>query len=157
MNESDYIFTAKYVLGRISSKDILGYVDRKLTEGSYLDSYLYIIDAEFKTMPVLGPLLEAAIKEAGMTIPSFNEAVWIMLKYHINLMASGSVDAQKQFSILLYDIEVFDLHKGIKKYVGDNIGISLLYGLYYDDCSSDAEINKNLIEESKNWVNLYDQ
>jgi len=106
-------------------------------------------------MPILGPLLEAAIKESGMAVPSFNEAVWIMLKHHISLMASGSVDAQKQFSILLEDIERFDLHKGIKKYVGDNIGISLLYGLYYDDYSSDAEINLNLIKESKNWVNLY--
>ena len=155
MNKLDCIFSAKYVLGRISSKDIVQYADRKLTEGNYSDAYLNIIDADIKAMAVLAPLVEVALKDSGVPVPEFEEAVWIMLRHHIGLIANGEVNPKKQFSMLLNDIERFDLHKGIREYVGDNVGISLLYGLYYEDDATDVEINSELIKESKNWVNLY--
>lgn len=157
MNESDCIFSARYVLGRVTSKDIVKYADGKLTEGNYSDAYLNIVDADFKTMAILAPLLEVALKDSGVAVPEFEEAVWVMLRHHIGLIASGEAHPKKQFSILLSDIERFEIHKGIKEYVGDNVGIALLYGWYYEDYATEEEINSELIKESKNWVSRYGQ
>ena len=157
MNESDYIFAAKYVLGVIESKDIVGFADRKLAEGHYSDSYLEIVDAELKTWPVLSPLLEVALKDLGLTIPDFEQATWVMLKHHIGLIADGTVNPKDQFSQLLNDIESFDLTKGITKYVGDNVGIDTMYGWYYEDYASEHSINIELKSESIKWVALHSQ
>ena len=63
--------------------------------------------------------------------------------------------ATVQFRKLLRDIDNFDLHKGIKEYVGDNIGLSRLYGLYHDDYLSIEETDDRIFEESIIWLHEY--
>jgi len=155
MNEPDLIFAAKYVLKAIGSEDIVKFADTKLSEGHYSDKYLDIIDADTKTWPELSHLLENALKESDLAIPSFEEAVWIMLKYHIELIASGTALPKEQFGHLLRDIEEFDLAKGITKYVGDNVGIALMYGWYYEDYESDEAINAGIKSECSKWLETY--
>lgn len=155
MNEPDHIFAAKYVLSVISTKDIVAFADRKLSEGKYSDTYLDIIDADLKVWSELAPLLEMALKESGLVIPDEEQAVWIMLKYHIGLIESGSVNPKEQFGRLLQDIEKFDLTKGITKYVGDNVGIELMYGWFYEDYESDRAINEGIKSECAKWLELY--
>ena len=155
MNEPDHIFAAKYVLGVISTQDIVMFADRKLSEGVYSDTYLDIIDAELKVWTELAPLLETALKESGLVIPDMEQAVWTMLKHHIGLIESGSVNPKMQFGDLLQDIEKFDLTKGITKYVGDNVGIELMYGWFYEDYESDGAINTGIKNECSKWLELY--
>lgn len=155
MNEQDYIFAAKYILGAISTEDIVDFADRKLCEGKYSDTYLDIIDAELKVWTELAPLLEAALKESGLVIPDKERAVWTMLKYHIGLIESGRVNPKEQFGRLLQDIENFDLTKDITKYVGDNVGIESMYGWFYEDYESDAAINEGIKSECSKWIELY--
>jgi hypothetical protein len=152
---SDHIFAAKYVLGLIRTKDILAFADRKLSEGEYSDIYLDIIDAELKVWAELAPLLETALRDSGIDIPDVENATWTMLQYHISLIASGEVNPKEQFGYLLRDIGKFDLTKGINKYVGDNLGIEFMYGLFYDDYGSDAVINEGIKEECLKWLKCY--
>ena len=60
---------------------------------------------------------------------------------------------------MLNDIDNFDLHENVTKYVGDNVGIEHLYGLYY--ARDDLEVNDNygvteiavqMQDESKKWL-----
>ncbi|WP_421225622.1 hypothetical protein [Aeromonas enteropelogenes] len=155
MNEPDEIFAAKYILGIIGPKDIVEFADRKLTEGSYSDIYIDILDSEYKTMPDLAPMLEAVWKQPGIIIPDINQAAWTMLRYHLRKIADGTVNPREEFSELLQDIEVFDLTNNITKYVGDNVGIELMYGWYYEDYATDQEINAALKKEAANWIERY--
>ncbi len=155
MNEPDHIFAARYVLSVISAKDIVEFADRKLSEGEYSDTYLDIIDADLKVWPELAPLLETALKESGLVIPKLDQAVWTMLKYHIGLIESGNVNPKEQFGHLLQDIEKFDLTKDITKYVGDNVGIELMYGWFYEDYESDDAINAGIKSECSKWLEVY--
>ena len=81
--------------------------------------------------------------------------MWILLSYHIGLIASGNVNASKQFKQLLNDIDSYDLPKNIPKYVVDNIGIQSMYGWYYEDNVTEKETSKGIFEESKKWLAKY--
>ncbi len=155
MADQESIFTAKYVLGRICPKDIVQYADKKLGQGFYSEAYLNIVDANIETMAVLAPLLEEAFKASGAPIPTLEEAAWIMLRHHIGIIAEGDSNPRKQFSMLLNDINSFDLRQNIEKYVGDNVGIANLYGLYHDDYATEAEIDLEFVKESRIWMGLY--
>ena len=155
MNELDRIFSARYVLNVITTKDIVEFADRKLSEGKYSDTYLDIIDADPKIWLELSPLLEIALKESGLVIPDEEQAVWIMLKYHIGLIESGSVNPKDQFESLLQDIEQFDLDKSNTNYVGDSVGIEFMYGWFCEDYESDSAINEGIKSECSKWLELY--
>lgn len=155
MKESDEIIAAKYAVGALNTDDLVQFADRKLNECEYSDSYLAIIDAEPKVWDEISNYFKVALNEAGVSIPTQEEGVWILLKYHIGLIASGNVNAAKQFKELLNDIDNLDLHKDITKYVGDNIGIHSMYGWYYEDNVSVEETSKGIFEESKKWLAKY--
>jgi hypothetical protein len=152
---SDHIFVARYVLGLIHTDDIIAFVDRKLSEGQYSDTYLDILDANLQTEPELAQLLETSLQDSGIDIPGLEHATWTMLHYHIWLIANGSVSPKKQFGYLLSDIARIDLTKGINKYVGDKFGIEFMYGWFYNDYESDALIDKGIKEECLKWLKSY--
>ena len=155
MKESDKIIAARYAVGALNTDDLVKYANRKLDECEYSDSYLAILDAEPKTWEEISSHFKVALKEAGVSIPTLEEGVWILLSYHIGLIASGNVNASKQFKELLNDIDSYDLHKNITKYVGDNIGIQSMYGWYYEDNVTEKETSKGIFEESKKWLAKY--
>lgn len=153
----DEVFIAKYVVSRFETEDLVKFADQKLTAGIYSEHFLSILDEDPKVWDSVSGYFELAVKELGHQIPTFDEAVWILLKYHISLIGKGEVNPTKQFRELLEDISRFDLHKDIKKYVGDNIGISRMYGWYHDDYSSIGAIDAGIFEESIIWLHEYGQ
>ncbi len=60
------------------------------------------------------------------------KAIWMILRYHINIIANEENNPFDQFKLLLNDIEWFNLHDNVTKHVGDAVGIDSLYGLYYN-------------------------
>jgi len=127
MKVNDNIFAARYAAKSISSLDIMRFADNRLSESVYSDHYLAIIDEENKTWSTLSGHLESAFNEFEVVIPKFEEAIWVLVSYHVDTILSREVKPIQGFEALLKDIDNFDLHKDIKEYVGDNIGISIMY------------------------------
>ena len=155
MKVNDNIFAARYAAKSISSSDIVRFADNRLSESVYSDHYLAIIDEENKTWSALSNHLESAFNEFEITIPKFEEAIWVLVSYHVDSILSREVKPIKGFEALLRDIDNFDLHKDIKEYVGDNIGISKMYGVYHEETFSIEETNIGLFNECIDWQSEY--
>ncbi|MBZ6067939.1 hypothetical protein LA374_17235 [Aeromonas schubertii] len=152
--ENENYFIARYVAGACDTADLVDYANSKLNNGIYSEGLLDIIDAEPKCWEIVSPLFEKLIPQ----LPSFEDSINLIITYHLKLIASEKVDPFIQFRHLLDEIHNFDLTENITKYVGDNVGIEQLYGLYY--ARDDLEVNDNygvteiavqMQEESKKW------
>ncbi|MGI2180394.1 hypothetical protein [Shewanella frigidimarina] len=153
--ENENYFIAKYVAGACDTDDLVNYANYKLNSGIYSDGLLGIIDAEPKCWDIVSPLFEKLIAQ----LPSFDDSIHLIIKHHLKLIACEKIDPFIQFRLLLNDIANFDLHENVTKYVGDNVGIEHLYGLYY--ARDDLEVNDNygvveigalMQEESIKWL-----
>lgn len=149
---SDNLFIARYVVKKLATEDLLLFANEKLAGGVFTESLLDILDEERKDWDSIAPLFEKVVKDLGYSIPSFEDAIWFIVTYHVSKISSGRSSAAKQFFIMLDNIERFDLSKDIKEYVGDNIGISGMYGWYLDDVSTAEEIESGIYQESKIWM-----
>lgn len=148
----DEYFIAKYVVGRLGTSDLVEFADVKLSSGIYSDYFLKILDEELKCWPPISEYFEASLIDLGYKLPSYEEAILFLVQYHITLIGKGSVSPSRQFGLMLQDIDSFSLHKGIKKYVGDNIGIEKMYGWYHEDYCSIEETDRGIFEESLIWL-----
>ncbi|AYM86611.1 hypothetical protein [Pseudoalteromonas agarivorans] len=153
--ENENYFIAKYVAGACETDDLINYANCKLDNGVYSDGLLDIIDAELKCWGIVSSLFEKLIDQ----LPSFEDSINLIIKYHLKLIASEKIDPFIQFRQLLDDINNFDLHENVTKYVGDSVGIEHLYGLYYarddldlNDNDGVVEIGVLMQEESKKWL-----
>lgn len=153
-DDSEDYFIARYTVGVCETEELINYANSKLSSGIYSDVLLDIIDASPRCWEVVSPIFEKLI----VHIPSFEDSIKLIIKYHLKLIASEKFDPFIQFKQLLHDIENFDLHKNITKYVGDNIGLERLYGLYYARDNLDiyengiTEIVSQMREESRKWL-----
>ncbi|WP_339898066.1 hypothetical protein [uncultured Gilvimarinus sp.] len=153
----DEIFIAKYIAGKVDTDDLVEFANKKLASGVYSDHLLNILDETPKVWVPISNYFEKAVIDLGYEIPSFDDAIWVLVKYHITLISKGNVCPAKQFQEMLKDIERFSLHDGIKEYVGDNIGISRMYAWYHEDHCSPEQIDSEIFEESLKWVLEYSE
>jgi hypothetical protein len=160
LNDEDKIFVARYVAGAVSTEEIFHFADSKLNSGVYSDYFLEIIDDELQYSESVRPNFEAAILEMKGEIPDFEEAILQVIRFHLQLISDGNVEPFSQIRKMLDDIDEFDLGKNIIKYVGDNVGIEHLYGMYYakddlNDSNYDVQmerIRKEMCVESTKWL-----
>ncbi|OUL57935.1 hypothetical protein [Pseudoalteromonas ulvae] len=160
----DQEFVARYVTRNLSAIDLVNFAETKLTSGIYSDRLLEILDAEPKSLAELSVPFEDFILESGGDIPDFERAINELTYYHISRIAAEEVNPIKEFKLLLELISGYDLHSGITEYVGDNIGIHLLIGLYYSIDDLDVpdsrveyglnKIKQDMIKECRNWLIL---
>lgn len=148
----DNYFLAKYAVRQISPRAVIDFAHQTLSSGTYSDNLLDIVDMEPPNSESVFEPFEAYLAESQKHIPSCEEATKFFLKYHIEKMASGEVDAHSQCRLLLNDIDHVSLHENITKYVGDNLGIEYIYAWYHEDYESPSEINRQLILESQKWL-----
>jgi len=153
----DEIFIAKYVVDTIDTEDLVEFAHAKVGAGIWSDHFLSILDRDPKLRVPISGYFKKSIHSLGYKIPSREEALWRLLMYHISLICDGQVSPTKQFQELLKDINWFYLNKGIKQYVGDNIGISRMFGWYYEDYCSLEQIDNGILEESHKWIRKYGQ
>lgn len=153
--KNDEIFIAKYAADKLDAKALVQFADNKLKQGIFSECLLNILDEEPKYWDSVAVLFEKAVNDLGYKIPSFEEAIWILIKYHITLISQGCISPTKQFREMLNDIERFDLYRGSGEYIGSNIGISQMYSLYHEQSHSIVEVNLRIYMESLKWVKIY--
>ncbi len=152
---SEELFLAHYAAGHLKVKDILDYVDSKLAEGLYSDTYIEILDATPQDWDEISKCFEKLILEEKKLIPTLENAAILILESHVKLITLGEVEPFSQFGKLLSDIQFYDYYNKSEKYYGDCIGLQNLYARYHEDCATRDEINNWLIEESENWLTQY--
>lgn len=160
MSSPEPIFIARYAAGGLSTEDLVEYADRKLMEGAYSDYLVAILDETAKNWDAISPLFELAVRDLEYAMPSFEKAILQLVRHHLELIAACEVDPIFELSVLWRDIKRFDLHKDVKHYVGDSIGVETLYGLYFavddlEDSKRDAglkNIKSEIVAESERWL-----
>ena len=155
MDIPENLFLAKYSAGHLNVEDIIAYVDEKLAAGFYSDRYIDILDASPRDWDEVSYLFELLMDEENTKVPSEEDAVWTILKYHLELIASDKLEPYLQFTKLLEDIQFYDCSENTKQYYGDSIGIHYLYAMYHHDCATKDEINRMIFKESRKWLDKY--
>ena len=155
MDTEEDLLINKYAAGILNTEDIIEFVNMKLDAGEWSDTFLDILDYDPKSWVGISELFENYLKEEGFYLPSLEEAVRYLVAHHINLIASGSVEPCSQFRKMLQEIDSYDYYSKTKDYVGDDLGIHVMYGWYYEDYCSVEKINQGIFNESKVWVSKY--
>lgn len=164
------IAISKYMLGLLSSEEIVQLADLWLTQGIFTDTLNFLEMESYPVMATVGPMFEKAIVELGLTVPSKIEAAKKLARDTIEKMVSGEIDLMVGANFLYWDIhhEITDeLPDG--KYLGSNLGLEHIFCwlrevwdcrdgsriLYYTDLPRDQAEVKFLIhlkEEAEAWL-----
>ncbi|MCL6414074.1 hypothetical protein MIB92_00290 [Aestuariirhabdus sp. Z084] len=155
MEAEEEILVNRYAAGILHTDDILEFVNTKLDAGAWSDVFLEILDYDPKSWVGISELFEKYLKEREVNLPSLEEAVRYLVEHHVKLIASGSVEPCGQFRKMLQEIDGYDYYSKTKDYVGDDLGIHVMYGWYYEDYCSVEEINRGIFNESQVWVSKY--
>ena len=159
-----------YKLGLLSSIDIVQLADSWLSQSIFTDTINFLAMETNPVMADVGPMLELAIVELWLKVPSKTEAAKALTTHTIKKMVSGEIDLMKGANFLYYDIhhEITDeLPDG--KYLGSNLGLVHVFCwlrevwdcrdgsriLYYTDIPRDeAELKflAHLKKEAEAWL-----
>lgn len=122
------IAIARYKLGKLSSEEIVKLADSWLKQGIYTDSINFLAMETTPTMASVGPMLEAAINELGLEVPSKIVAARIAAKDTVEKMVSGDIDLMKGANFLYWDIHhEVEYELPDSEYVGDNLDFEHLF------------------------------
>ncbi|MCL4296767.1 MAG: hypothetical protein KJ077_13605 [Anaerolineae bacterium] len=161
---------ARYSFGQLSTQEMQNLVDGLLNEGIYADEFLNVIYPKYDTREIVGAAFEKSLKVLEIVVPNYEEAVWVILRYHISQIASKEIDALDGLKELITEVyEEYNFHAKAKEYLGDSHGIEHLIGLYwsYDDTikrpteisingkygeEAIEEVKKEIVIEAEKWV-----
>jgi hypothetical protein len=159
-----------YMLGKLTSKSIVGLANSWLENGIYTDSLNFILMETNPVMVDVGPLFESVIKELGLEVPTKVEAAKFVAKDTVQKMVSGEIDLMEGANFLYWEIhhEVIDeLPDG--KYLGSNLGLEHIFCwlreiwdcrdgsmiLYHTDMprkKAEVKFMEHLKEEAVKWL-----
>lgn len=145
-----------------------------MIQGIYFDSFLGMDDAQL--MVDFTAAFYAILKDLDVVFPdNQDDAVWIVLTYHIENIISGQSDPLEELTALIHDVYYsYDFHSKTKNFVGDSHDIEHLVGLYwsYDDMlerrdenidtfgkelteEDVLEIKQEVVKASQDWLELH--
>jgi hypothetical protein len=155
--ETELEFLAvKYSAGILNTKEIIEYVNAQLDKSIWSDVFLEILDSDpLADSGHISVLFEKYLIEKLECIPTLEQAVKALVNYHVCLIASNKVDPYEEFGKLLLALENYDYHSKTEHYVGDSLGISTMYGWYYDDYNNPKKVKEGIHKESKLWLSEY--
>lgn len=151
-NELD-LLVHRLAVGRLETSAVLSYIDKQMNAGIWSDIFLEMLEHDPRAG--IDYLFEHYLAEKNIKVPTLEQSLHPLITYHLQLIISEAVIPYEQFGKLLQDIDSYDYHSKTINYVGDNIGISSLYGWYHNDFSSVEEINSAIIKESKVWLSEF--
>jgi hypothetical protein len=126
---------ARYVLGNVASEELMRVADTLLTEGVYSPAIGELGTTRGLVMAEAGPLFEQALRDLNVDVPSPEEAVWVLLRYHIGRIAYEEVSPREGLQSVLEVSDRANLHGQSGTYVGDSHGIEQLTDAYWEyDC-----------------------
>lgn len=123
---------AKYVLGVLPSWELTRVADRALERGLYSFSLGELATMRQPVMADAGPLFESALHELGIDIPAPENAVWVLLRYHIGRIATGKVTPRAGLCAILKDVYYpAKLYAQRQRYGADVYDVATFHASYY--------------------------
>jgi hypothetical protein len=124
--------SANLLLDRMNDERVVQLIDELIAQGIYFDEFLEVLDKSYYR-PNFLEALNASLLKLEVTIPeTVDQAVWILLEYHISKMASEDGNAFNGLEDFMRDVYWnFDFGPHTKKYLGDSHGVENLIGLYW--------------------------
>ena len=126
----------RYRLGLLNTKVLIETADKLLEEGCDTPPVIQLVILESPTMAEAAPFFEKICAEYKVKIPTKDEAINELLRFHLEAIASGAIVPRKGLEVMMREIYYpFTADEPCKKYVGDSRGIEHLIGAYwgYDD------------------------
>ena len=130
--ENIQVAAAKLVLGIATWEELCQAANRSLDQGQYTLALGNLATLAHPIMAEADPLFRAALRELSVTLPSKDEAIKSLLKYHLTAIANRQVAPREGLQQLMKDVyygaRTFELDSGV---VGDSYGLEHLIGYYY--------------------------
>ena len=153
---------AKIAFGTVHADEIRAVVDSLLTEGTYSDDFIDIMDSKPARLDEVLPPFTSFLKAKMISIPSKDQAVWQIIEYHVSRIATEVADTFEELNALIYDVYWdYDFHSQTKSYLGDSHGIEHLIGLYWehDEIPEGSKeigaLKKKVISRSLEWMGRF--
>jgi len=132
MTDLRYV-AVRFRLGLQDSESLVQIADTLLSEGRDTDAVIQLFIVESPVMADVGPLFERACMELGVAIPTREEAIDVLLRHHLESIASGACQPREGLEVFMR--ELYEPHlagEPCKEYVGDSRGMQDLIGAYWD-------------------------
>lgn len=170
MKPTLYYQAAKLAMGTLHADAIKAMIHTLVDGGFFLDEFIDALDAKRPRMDDVKPALQAALKHFGITVPDKEQAVWQLLEFHLQGIASGDDDALVRLDQMMADVYWdYDFFGSSKKRRGDSHGIEHLIGLFWeaDDLREDPEnvswngklgedawleLKRQIVVEAEKWL-----
>lgn len=123
---------AKFAMGNLNADEIKSIIHGLVDGGFYLDEFLDALDARKPRMEEVLPAFIATLNHNGISLPDKEQAVWILIEFHLRKIALEGSDSLEELAKLIADVYWnYDFHTPTQKYLGDSHGIENLIGLYW--------------------------
>ncbi|MCX6927519.1 MAG: hypothetical protein NT154_30580 [Verrucomicrobia bacterium] len=122
----------RYRLGLLHTDSLITVADALLEEGRDTSAVIELSMLESPIMHDAAPLFERLCTEAGVRIPTKDQAVSDLLRFHMEALASGARPAREGLQIIMEEIYwPYLASEPCKEYVGDKWGLQHLIGAYW--------------------------
>lgn len=170
-NNIEYLYSFSF-FDILDKKKIAECIDLFLENNVYYDEFLELIDNNNTDISLSS--IESILRKMDLFIPkNKEEAIWVILHYHILSIVNGRIDSLIGLEKLMNDVyRKYDFYSSTDKFLGDSHGIESLIGLYWEyeelkerphelSCKGKfgieavAEIRKEIIKSATNWCVEY--
>lgn len=122
----------RYRLGLQDSESLVRIADMLLEEKCYTPAVIELSILESPVMSEAGPLFERVCLELGITVPTKDEAVYELLRYHLETIVAGTCKPRAGLEAVMREIYFPHLAAEVcKEYVGDSRGLQHLIGAFW--------------------------
>ncbi|MCC6361620.1 MAG: hypothetical protein IT450_23030 [Phycisphaerales bacterium] len=122
---------AKFVLGFTQSWDIPPVADRAISNGEYSPALAELADLKNPVRADVEPLFVKALAEMGLSMRSRVDSAWLIARHCIEHIASKAESLRAALSLLKETSYVVRDVLPDKKYVGENLDLGSLIGIYW--------------------------
>lgn len=130
---------AKYVLGLVNSDELILFANRVLSDDISPPSLIELAITDRgraflkPMMSDVGPLFESALEELHLPLPSRHDAIWMLARHCVEQIQERNVSPLNALNFLCWDLRhAAENEPSFPKggYVGEELDISALYGIY---------------------------
>jgi hypothetical protein len=127
------VAAARFVLGILPSEEIPRIADALLVGGSVFPSAVEVSGTRSAAMAEVGPSFVRLLQETGTAVPSRDEALRLLLRYHLTRIALRAVSPQQGLQSVMDEVvNPGELHGQTRQFVGDSHDAAWFVGAYWD-------------------------
>ncbi|MDB6124775.1 MAG: hypothetical protein JWQ71_3768 [Pedosphaera sp.] len=127
---------ARYRLGVLDTESLVRIADALLKEGRNSTAAVQLLLLESPVVAEAAPIFERMYAECGITVPTKDEAIDDLLRFHLTSITSEARPPREALHVLMKEVYFpYISNEPTRKYFGDSRDLEQLIGAYwgYDD------------------------